>query len=83
MVKVYPNPAIDFVNVEFNVPTNSVWQIELFNVASQKSVVKESITGHRYTVHRTSSMTAGMYILKVTNQKTGETYNHKVIFQKK
>lgn len=83
MVKIYPNPATDFVNVEFNVTTNSLWQVELLNVANQKTILKESVNGHRYQIHRTPGMASGMYILKVTNQKTGETYNYKVVFSKK
>ncbi len=83
IVKVYPNPAIDFVNAEFNVPTNNLWQITLVNVANQKTMLHEQISGQQYKVRRTANMAAGVYVLKVTNQKTGETYNFKIVFSNK
>lgn len=81
-ISVYPNPAVDYVNVELNVPDNHSWVIELFNVAGQKTVLSENFTGQKYTIRRNASIVDGVYILKVTSKKTGETRNYKVIFKK-
>jgi len=81
-VKVYPNPTVDFVNVELNMPGNNSWQAELINLSGQKTVLSDNFTGQKYTIRRTSTMPNGLYILKVTNRKTGEYYNYKVVFKK-
>ncbi len=80
-VRVYPNPAVKMVTIDFGGKMNSgMWQVELMNAASQSVIVKGVVTGSSYTIHRTPAMAAGMYILKATDLKTGMTYNFKVIF---
>ena len=80
-VRVYPNPAVKTVTIDFGGNLNSgSWHVELMNTASQTVVLKDVVTGSNYTIHRTPAMAAGMYILKATDLKTGTTYNFKVIF---
>lgn len=82
VVRVYPNPAMKYVTVEFNgVSMNGFWNIELMNAASQTVFLKDRVSGSNYTIHRTAAMAAGMYILKVTDVKTNASYNFKVIFE--
>lgn len=80
-ISVFPNPATDFVTVNFNNTSNNLWQVELINVAGQKTINKENVTGQRYTIQRTHAMPSGMYMLKVTNQKSGAVDSYKVLFK--
>lgn len=80
-VRVYPNPAVKFVTIDFaGIINNGTWHIELLNAASQSIVLQDQTSGQAYTIQRTPSMAAGVYILKVTDIKTGTGYNFKVIF---
>ena len=83
LVRIYPNPSVDLVNVEFKNPNHQAYKLELINMVSQKTMLKEEINGNKYTIYRTASMVAGMYILKVTNSQTGEVNNFKIIFNSK
>lgn len=81
-ISIYPNPSVEFVNVEFKNPERQSYKIELINMVSQKTMLKVEVNGNKYTIHRTPSMAAGMYILKVTNGN-GEVKNFKIIFNNK
>lgn len=78
--RIYPNPAIDFVTIEFNSSENTDWQIELMNLAGQKLLFKDKIAGPVYRLEKPSSLQPGMYLLKVSNSRTGFTDNFKVVF---
>lgn len=80
-VNVYPNPATDFVTVNFGGITQSLWQVELINANGQQVMKMDQVSGQLITIKRNTNMPSGMYLLKLRNTKTGETENHKVIFK--
>lgn len=82
-IRIYPNPAIDQVVIEFNNQGQHTHKIELINVLSQKTILNTEVNTNKYAIYRTQTMTTGMYILKVTDKHTGETQNFKVLFSNK
>uniref|UniRef100_UPI000481D063 T9SS type A sorting domain-containing protein n=1 Tax=Kaistella palustris TaxID=493376 RepID=UPI000481D063 len=62
-VKIYPNPVVDFVNINFSSKIDSV---EVYNVAGQKVVTKT--WNAAFGTMDMRNLTPGMYIIKL---KTG------------
>ncbi|MCO6497499.1 MAG: T9SS type A sorting domain-containing protein [Chitinophagaceae bacterium] len=82
-INVYPNPAVDFVNIELPVSdVKTTWQLELMNLMGQKTVLKDKVSGSRYMLRKPSSAPPGMYILRLTNGESGERFNYKIIFRR-
>ncbi len=73
-IKVYPNPVKDIMNVEAG---SGIQQIQLFNVTGQM-VINKQVDSKTVTLN-TSSLKAGIYMLKVTTE-TG-TSERKVVVQ--
>ena len=61
--EVYPNPASDVVNIKFNDATNAA--ISVLNLAG-KEVMTYTVNGTQ-TSFSTSSLTNGVYLIKVSN----------------
>ena len=61
--EVYPNPASDVVNIKFNDATNAA--ISVLNLAG-KEVMSSTVNGTQ-TSFSTSSLTNGVYLIKVSN----------------
>ena len=61
--EVYPNPASDVVNIKFNDATNAA--ISVLNLAG-KEVMTSTVNGTQ-TSFSTSSLTNGVYLIKVSN----------------
>ncbi|WP_291726955.1 T9SS type A sorting domain-containing protein [Bernardetia sp.] len=82
--KMYPNPAQNAINFVFTVPTsNSEIQVEVFD-SNGKSVSKNINTyqkGVQNFNQNLSSFSKGLYILRISNLKTGETLTEKFIKQ--
>ncbi|WP_291726953.1 T9SS type A sorting domain-containing protein, partial [Bernardetia sp.] len=82
--KMYPNPAQNVINFVFTVPTsNSEIQVEIFD-SNGKSVSKNTNTyqkGVQNFNQNVSSFSKGLYILRISNLKTGETLTEKFIKQ--
>lgn len=80
-VSVFPNPATDYVNIEFDNSAQNTWMVELMGVNGQKVFSAQNVSGKVYRIQRTSAMPSGVYMLKLTNNKTGEITNNKVLFR--
>lgn len=81
-IRVYPNPVKDILNIELQSAPDQVWNYEFINSVSQQTVLQGSFTGQRYVVHRTRVLASGLYLLKLTNSKTGHIIYQRIIFGK-
>lgn len=66
-VRIYPNPAKDFINIDFSGKATSTVSIELVNVLGQK--VYQSTTNNRHIQINTQSFAGGIYTLLINNGK--------------
>ena len=75
-VIVFPNPASDFINVELDIAPQSETVVSLFNSVGQK-ILQQPINELKTTLS-VQSLTAGIYILIIENQKEKLFFNQKV-----
>ena len=81
-ISFYPNPAKDLLNIEVKSTVNQDMKFSLFNVSGQ--LMQEKTVRniqHQVVQFQRQQMKAGMYLLKMTDLKTGEVTTEKVIFQ--
>ncbi|MBK8775365.1 MAG: T9SS type A sorting domain-containing protein [Chitinophagaceae bacterium] len=72
---VSPNPAKDFINISLQVKNRSVYQFELYNAAGKlvKRQLETLETGMQsIQLNGLNKLAAGVYTLKVGNEKTTE-----------
>jgi len=81
-IRVFPNPAINQLNVEFN-QAKGDYMISLFNQAGQEVSVQRAIVQYnvQYISLNRNGLPAGSYIMNVRNTASGEAYSEKVILQ--
>lgn len=81
-VKVFPNPAVSQLNVEFS-NAKGDYVISLHNLAGQEVVSQKAVIQYnvQYINVSRNNLPAGSYIMKVRNTGNGEVYNEKVILQ--
>lgn len=81
-IRVYPNPAREMLNVEFHNATATDLSITLFNAGGQL-VQQKTVRNiqHQLVQIPRNDLKPGMYMIKMTNLKTGETKTEKVLFQ--
>jgi len=75
-IKIYPNPAQDFVDVE----TTSTATIEWFTTTGSKISVGQSSVSQNLVRFETSHLPAGVYLIKI--QSEGRTQNSRVIISR-
>lgn len=63
-VKLYPNPANNYINMEFSNPDNQSFSLEIYSVAGQLVDYYEDITGDRFRIDL-SEMPNGPYTYKL------------------
>lgn len=73
-IKVYPNPANDYIVVE----SSSAVQVGLYNVNGKEIVSKQGVVIEKIDV---SELSPGTYILKVNDEKTKLVTTQKIIIQ--
>lgn len=78
-MRVYPNPATDYIMIDFGGNGKDSRLVEFISVLGQKTISRERVTGNQYTLQRTSAMSGGLYLLKVTNLTTGKISFQKVV----
>jgi hypothetical protein len=81
-VRFYPNPAKDVLNVEVNSVMNQDIKFSLYNISGQlmqEKTVKN--IQHGVIQFQRQQMRAGMYLIKLTDLKTGEVNTEKILFQ--
>jgi hypothetical protein len=60
-IKVYPNPAVDEINIEINTSIDGDVAVEILNILGQK-LASAAITGHSATMN-VASLPAGCYLI--------------------
>jgi hypothetical protein len=75
---VYPNPVRDILYVQASRAAG--YQIELFNMQGQRLVDQHAVMDELKRVHRIEvlEIPVALYILRITNSVSGETYYHKI-----
>ena len=66
-VSVYPNPALDFVNFDYDVKQGGRISIMIYNMQGEILTIFENCSkekGHQTTRFNTSEFTPGLYIIK-------------------
>lgn len=79
--KIYPNPAQNEINFVFAVPNQSELQLEIFdsNGQSVSKSSKDYSKGIQNFTQNLSSFSKGLYILRISNLKTGQVVMEKFI----
>lgn len=72
ILKVYPNPAKDYVIFEYHTNEQQTARIEVFNIAGQ-IIYQTSINGASQTKWNTTTIPSGVYTYKLINE--GKTIN--------
>jgi hypothetical protein len=68
-IKTYPNPTKDFINIEFDKTLTGENEISIIDITG-RTIVKETFSGQKIIRINLSSITKGIYIVKViTNDK--------------
>jgi hypothetical protein len=80
-LKVYPNPAADFVNVEFTTPDNGEGMLSVFDMVGKKlyDLNLGMINGKVIRSINTSTYAPGIYIIKLT--VNGKDYNNRLVIK--
>jgi Secretion system C-terminal sorting domain/SprB repeat len=81
-VRFYPNPAKDVLNIEVSSAMNQDIKFTLYNVSGQlmqEKTVKN--IQHGVVQFQRQQMKPGMYLVKMTDLKTGEVNTEKILFQ--
>lgn len=71
--EVYPNPAKDMLNIQFEQATQDKNEINLFNVVGTLTKQKEVNSGATLVNFDISHLAPGTYFLKITNSKGSAT----------
>lgn len=65
-IKVYPNPALNYINIEFSNPDNRAFTLEIYTVAGQLVEYYEDITGSQFRIDL-SDFPNGPYTYKLAS----------------
>jgi len=76
----FPNPATDKVTVSYHGFENSLISLKLFDLLGQEILFKQfQTTSNPQTTLDISAINSGVYLLNLTNEKTGERMNGKIV----
>ena len=78
LVSIYPNPIQSTLNIEFNGKSTLKKTISIYDVNGKLLVAKSSASDTRIDVKQ---LTAGTYLIKITDESDKELYNGKLIKQ--
>lgn len=82
-IAVYPNPVKSFYKVSLHSQNTTDYRIELVSVSGQiqfRTEVKNS-SSSTLTYNRDSHLVTGIYLLRITNERTGITEIRKLVFE--
>jgi len=70
-VKLYPNPAIEFVSVKFETPQAKKVKFNLHNIIGSEMPVESEVVDD-FEVHiKVKDFSTGVYLLSIRNEETG------------
>ena len=78
-LKIYPNPAQDFIAIQSNMIQDNM-KVEMLNELGQIVKTAEILQGSTLTIIETDSIYNGIYFVKISNGKDQKTY--KVIIKR-
>lgn len=81
-VQVYPNPAVDNVNIELNNPAKTYLTIKLFDAIGNEVATianREFAAGNTIETLNLTGLAAGTYMLRITGANYTETININVV----
>jgi hypothetical protein len=70
---VYPNPSNPEFTVSFDIKTDGIYRLELFDITGKlvETIKNDTIkAGHYEISHKTENLSSGMYFVMLTNGKT-------------
>ena len=79
-IKLYPNPADQFVNLKFD-HGQSAKDIAVFTVNGKKIIEKEIANGYSHKL-LTSKLDSGVYIMRITDMSSRRTFSRKLIIDR-
>lgn len=79
-IRVYPNPATDVVHIQLNNGDFHGWKYELIHAVSKQTILKGEINSRSFSLNRGPNIPAGVYLIKLTDPKTGNISNHRIVF---
>lgn len=82
-IGAYPNPATDFINIDFFQSNRHTYKISLINILSQKikEVTFNTENGTKLQLKRSKDMPGGIYILHFIDINTNEEFSQKIILR--
>jgi hypothetical protein len=82
-VKIYPNPVVTHTVIHFGNTQATHYKIELFSPAGQLLLQKQVFAQKNgsYTFLREKAFASGLYVLKMTDTRTGVTVSEMIRFE--
>jgi len=84
-VNIFPNPAKagNEIRIEWKKADPGIYNIDLFNLQGQliHSATTDILSEKNIVTYRLPMITAGSYILRLTNKNTGKRHSEKIIIQ--
>ena len=81
-VRIYPNPANDIINISFINPKNDLFNITILNLLNQPLRELKNLSDlNVIQISSSGQLKRGLYVIKMTNLNTQETFTQKVIFR--
>lgn len=78
-VKLYPNPAIEFVSVKFETPQAKKIKFSLHNIIGSEMPLEAEVIDD-YEVHiKVKDFSTGVYLLSIKNDETGHKSAYKFL----
>jgi hypothetical protein len=78
-VKLYPNPAIEFVSVKFETPQAKKVKFSLHNIIGSEMPLESEVIDD-YEVHiKVKDFSTGVYLLSIKNDETGHKSAYKFL----
>lgn len=70
-VKLFPNPAIEYLDVKFEVPQAKQVKLGLSNIIGSKFEIESEVIDDYLVRIRVKEMPAGVYLLSIHNEENG------------
>lgn len=78
LIKLYPNPATEFVYINTDNETIKYNDISLYDVLGNKTLNTVTLVNNQYVINR-NGLASGIYVLKIKAEE--KTYTQKIIFE--
>lgn len=79
-ISVYPNPAVDYINIRINAMDESVYTIQISDMAGQVMTTTQSELNHETKVIQlpTKHLAAGLYHVTISNEDQTKTFKIRI-----